>query len=46
MLFVLNTTCKGSDWSLIKTNEIFPSDTYEVLLDDNRSYDILLGNIS
>ena len=43
------TTCKGSDWSFIiqvQTNKIFPSDTYEVLLDDNGIYDILHGNIS
>ena len=30
----------------VQTKEIFHSDTYEVLLDDNRRYDILLGNIS
>ena len=36
---VLKTTFKGSDWSVIiqvQTNEKCPSDTYEVLLDDNR----------
>ena len=35
----LKDNSKGSDWSVItqvKTNEIFPLDTFDVLLDDNR----------